>query len=283
VLFTSITVVVLFKTELEESRLLLSEKNKEIIDSINYAKKIQFTLLAHEEELREAFPNHFVFFQPKDIVSGDFYWSTQIKTKNNSSLFYLAVCDSTGHGVPGAFMSLLNISFLNEAIVERGIHLPNEIFNHVRNRLIESLGKDGQQDGFDGTLLCFELNEEKKIVNIKYAAANNAPILISNKKLIELSCDKMPVGKGVKEDGFKLHEITFTTGDLLCMYTDGYADQFGGEKGKKFKNKNLNQLIVEHSQQELLKLNTILNTTFTQWKGKLEQVDDVCLIGINLN
>lgn len=281
VLVTSLTIVIIFKTELEESKGLVLEKNKEIIDSINYAKKIQYTLLADEEFLNQTLPEHFVYFQPKDIVSGDFYWATSINSGTGKK-FYLAVCDSTGHGVPGAFMSLLNISFLNEAITERGIYEPHLILNHARQRLIESISNEGQQDGFDGILLCFEYSNSKEIARITYAAANNAPVLISGNNYTELNCDKMPVGKGIKLEPFQLHELRYSKGDLLCLYTDGYADQFGGPTGKKYKYKKLNQLLLDLSKGKLTAIKTELDSRFKNWKGKLEQVDDVLVIGIKL-
>ena len=216
---------------------------------------------------------HFVLFRPKDIVSGDFYWATNHKDK-----FYLAVCDSTGHGVPGAFMSLLNIGFLSEAIKDKGISEPHEIFNYVRNRLIESIGKDEQQDGMDGILLCMDQSTH----TISYASANNGPVLVRGDELIEMPKDKMPVGKGEKNTSFNLYNIAFQKNDMLYLYTDGYADQFGGEKGKKFKYKQLNESLMTYSSIDIKEQATLLNQKFINWKGNLEQVDDVCIIGIKL-
>jgi serine phosphatase RsbU (regulator of sigma subunit) len=252
---------------------------KETIDSINYAKRIQYALLANNELLKASLTQHFVMFKPKDIVSGDFYWATEHQGK-----FYLAVCDSTGHGVPGAFMSLLNIGFLSEAIKENNIEKPNEILNYVRKRLIESIGNNGQQDGMDGILICFDnRSSPPKIV---YSAANNAPVLISNNNLgtecVELPKDKMPVGEGEKKDSFTLHTINIQKGDTLYLYTDGYADQFGGPKGKKFKYKNLNELLLSVSGLPFDEQGQQLLAVFENWKGALEQVDDVCVIGIKL-
>ncbi|MBK9284589.1 MAG: SpoIIE family protein phosphatase [Sphingobacteriaceae bacterium] len=282
VLATSLLVVIIFKTELEESKNLIQERNKEIIDSINYAKKIQYTLLANEELLNNNLPEHFVLFQPKDIVSGDFYWAIHIQHESRD-LFYLAVCDSTGHGVPGAFMSLLNISFLNEAITERNIFEPHRVLEHTRKRLIESISNEGQQDGFDGILICFEKTINSATpVKLTYAAANNAPILLSRDVINELSCDKMPVGKGPKTSHFGLFELNYQKGDVLYLYTDGYADQFGGPKGKKLKYKTLNELLKSNCREDAKSQKIKLQNYFNNWKGKLEQVDDVCLIGIKL-
>ncbi len=267
------TIINAQKTEVEHQKHIIEEKQKEIVDSINYAKRIQYTLLAHDQFLKENLPEHFVYFKPKDIVSGDFYWATK-----KDDRFYLAVCDSTGHGVPGAFMSLLNIGFLTEAINEKGIVKPNMVFDHVRQRLIEGISKEGQRDGFDGILICID----KKKKDISYAAANNSPIIIRNGELVELPGDKMPVGIGERTDPFNLYEIKTAPGEMLILYTDGYADQFGGPKGKKFKYKPLNQLLLSNATLPLEKQNELLNVTFENWKGNLEQVDDVCVIGIKM-
>ncbi|MBN8692363.1 MAG: tetratricopeptide repeat protein [Bacteroidetes bacterium] len=276
------------KKEVELKNHIIEEKQKEILDSINYAKRIQYTLLAHADFLKENIPNHFVYFNPKDIVSGDFYWATKRGNK-----FYLAVCDSTGHGVPGAFMSLLNISFLNEAVNEKGIEEPNKVFDFVRQRLIDNISKEGQKDGFDGILICLDKSNNK----ITYVAANNAPVLIkaalrqaqgpaaeyfATPELLELESDRMPVGMGERKENFKLFTVEANTGDTLYLYTDGYADQFGGPKGKKFKYKQLNEVLLVNHNKPLSEQKEILKQTFESWRGNLEQVDDVCVIGIRL-
>ena len=261
------------KEEVHRQKEIIEEHQKETIDSINYAKRIQYALLAHTDLLQKHLPEHFVLFKPKDIVSGDFYWATEHNGK-----FYLAVCDSTGHGVPGAFMSLLNIGFLSEAIKEKNILEPHEVLNYVRKRLIDSIGNDGQKDGMDAILICVDRSSDK----IFYAAANNEPILIRDNEIIELAKDKMPVGKGEKESSFTLQSLTRQSGDVLYLYTDGYADQFGGEKGKKFKYKQLNELLLSISSENADKQNEILYSKFIDWKGELEQVDDVCIIGIKI-
>ncbi len=266
-------VIELKEIETARQKDVIEEKQKEILDSINYAKRIQYTLLAHKDFLNEHIPNNFVYFNPKDIVSGDFYWAILRGNK-----FYIAVCDSTGHGVPGAFMSLLNISFLNEAIGEKGIEEPNKVLDFVRQRLIDNISKEGQRDGFDGILVCID----KETNEITYSAANNSPILISNGKINELSADRMPVGKGERVEGFALHTINYLKGDTLYLYTDGYADQFGGPKGKKFMYKKLNEKLLAINSEPLNRQSEILSTAFQEWKGDLEQIDDVCLIGIKL-
>ncbi len=272
--------VVLQKEEAEFQKELVQEKQKEIVDSINYAKRIQDALLSQDIFMKKSLPNHFVFFKPKDIVSGDFYWSTEYNNR-----FYLAVCDSTGHGVPGAFMSLLNIGFLSEAIREKNITEPHEILNYVRSRLIESIGKEDQNDGMDGVLISFQLNDfnaKSENLEIEYSAANNAPLLIHNSEIIELLKDKMPIGKGLAMNSFVTHKINLRINDVLYLYTDGFADQFGGEKGKKFKRKKLNDLLLSISDKDVKLQGEFLKTNFINWKGLLEQVDDVCVVGIKL-
>jgi len=255
--------------ELKAAYDIIELKNKEILDSINYAKRIQYVLLANNDLLKDNLPEHFVLFKPKDIVSGDFYWATK---KNDN--FYLAVCDSTGHGVPGAFMSLLNMSFLNEAINEKGILQPSQVLDHVRNRLISHM--DGGRDGMDAILICFN----KKTNTLTYSAANNMPIVVRDNKIIELPFDKMPVGKGERSDNFNSYSFELKRGDTLYLYTDGYADQFGGPSGKKFKYKALNDMLVANSKEKAEKQSQIFEQKFFEWKGDLEQVDDVCVIGI---
>ena len=257
---------------------MIEEKNREIHDSINYAKRIQFTLLAHAEFLVANLNEHFVFFKHKDIVSGDFYWATSVIENEKSKNIYLAVCDSTGHGVPGAFMSLLNISFLNEAINEKGIVQPNKVFDHVRSRLINTISTDGAKDGMDGILLL----KEKDGTKIRYAAANNAPIVVRNGEVIELPYDKMPVGLGEVKSTFTLFEVELQKNDVLFLYTDGYADQFGGPKGKKYKYKNLNAFLCQIAKTNLTHADKKLDYEIEQWKGDLEQVDDLCIIGIRI-
>jgi serine phosphatase RsbU (regulator of sigma subunit) len=259
--------------ELKNAYEMISEKNKEIMDSILYAKRIQGALLASDTMLTRNLKEYFVFYSPKDIVSGDFYWATE-----KDDRFYLAVCDSTGHGVPGAFMSLLNTSFLNEAINEKNIAEPHLVLNHVRQRLIENISQDGAQDGMDGILVCFDKTTNK----LSYAAANNNPLSISGTELISHPADKMPVGKGESALSFTKKEISLQKGDTLFLHTDGFADQFGGEKGKKLKQKHLNALLLSVAGKDLKEQKKILEKFFTSWKGNLEQVDDVLVIGIKI-
>jgi tetratricopeptide (TPR) repeat protein len=300
-------IIELKNEETEIQKGIIEQKQHEILDSINYAKRIQYALLAHEDLLKENLKEHFVFFQPKDIVSGDFYWATcadasaakattvdsELRVRslessysepatNNSELFFLAVCDSTGHGVPGAFMSLLNISFLNEAINEKKLVRPNEILNHVRLRLIESISKEGGKDGMDAILICMPLADATMEKKITYAAANNSLVIVRNGELLQGDTDKMPVGKGERSESFSLKTISVQSGDMIYLYTDGYADQFGGPKGKKFMYKRLNKLLLSITDRSMPEQHFVLEKTINEWKGEAEQVDDICIIGIRM-
>ena len=266
-------IIVAQQVETEHQKNIIEEKNQSIMDSIQYAKRIQQTLLRNQASIRESFPESFIIFQPKDIVSGDFYWAGRKGKKT-----YLAVCDSTGHGVPGAFMSLLNMSFLNEAINEEGAAYPDEILNFVRRKLISSISQEGGQDGMDGVLIRFDAEEG----TLFYAAAYNAPLQIRNKQVMDLPADKMPIGKGVKEEAFRRNEIQCCKGDMIYLFTDGFADQFGGEKGKKFKYRQLESLAVRLSSLSIEDQKQGFETAFREWKGNYEQVDDVCLVGIRM-
>ena len=252
---------------------IIESRQKEMLDSINYAKRIQDSVLAQPSFLQKYLNEYFIIFNPKDIVSGDFYWATKTDTH-----FYLAVCDSTGHGVPGAFMSLLNTSFLNEAINAKHIVAPNEILNYVRERLERTISKNGAQDGMDGLLLCLDLKTKK----MTYSAAYNSPMILRNGSMIDLPADKMPIGIGMKKESFTLFQINSEPNDILLIYTDGYADQFGGPKGKKFKYKQLKDTLIEHAHLPIPEQKQHLQLIFDKWKGELEQVDDVCIVGIKL-
>jgi serine phosphatase RsbU (regulator of sigma subunit) len=262
--------------KLQDSLNEVEEKNKEILDSITYAQRIQKALLASDSILRKNLPDHFVLFNPKDIVSGDFYWATEAHGK-----FYFIIADSTGHGVPGAFMSLLNISFLNEAINEKGIQKPNDVLAHVRSRLIASLAIEGSDeggnDGMDCILMCLDKNK------LEVCCAHNPLVMIINGELKEIAADKIPVGKSIKnEQAFTLHTIDLKKGDTLYAFTDGFADQFGGPNGKKLKYKQLCQTLITSKDLSLDKQKEILLNLFINWKGSLEQVDDVLIAGIRI-
>jgi len=260
-----------------EQKKLVEAKHKEITDSINYAERIQRSFLASKKSLDENLKENFVLFKPKDVVSGDFYWSSQLKNGN----FALACADSTGHGVPGAIMSILNISSLEKAIeVETE---PSKILDETRRQIIERLKKDGSKDGGRDGMDCIFLSFNFQKMNLSFAMANIPLWICRNGEMIEFVPDKMPVGKHDMDiTPFTAHQVPIENGDVLYVFTDGYADQFGGPLGKKFKYANLKELLIAISTKEVDSQLQITNSKFEEWKGDLEQVDDVCLIGIRI-
>jgi ligand-binding sensor domain-containing protein/serine phosphatase RsbU (regulator of sigma subunit) len=273
-------------SEVVAQKHIVEEKHKEITDSINYAERIQRSFLASDELLNKFLKNYFILFKPKDVVSGDFYWADEITGSSGENNFILATADSTGHGVPGAIMSLLNITSLEKAVE----HLTNpaDILNHTRKTIIKRLKKDGSaeggKDGMDCSLILFDFKNKK----LHIAAANN-PVWIVTKnengttELVEIKPDKMPVGKHDRDqESFKLQTVDIIEGDVVYTLTDGFPDQFGGEKGKKFMSKNLKELLLTNSQLPMSEQKGLLESTFKNWVGNSEQVDDVTLIGIKL-
>lgn len=252
----------------------VEEKQKEIIDSINYAQKIQSAVLTSEEVWRKISSEHFIIFFPKDIVSGDFYWA--YNTLNNRSVFVLADC--TGHGVPGGFMSMLGNSFLNELVVENKLFKADVVLNKLRDKIIKALGQKGAEDRKDG--MDMGLCVWNKLENtLEFSGANNSLWLIRNKELITYQGDKMPIGQYSEElKPFSSHTIPLQKNDLIVLCTDGFADQFGGESGKKLKSKNLKEFLVNGADKPLEQQKSDLVQLFAEWKGNHHQVDDVSLI-----
>lgn len=271
------TLIELQKNEVEHQKAVIEEKQKEMLDSILYARRIQSAVITSNEYLDQHLNDYFTLYKPKDIVSGDFYWAL-----NQNNLFYLLTGDCTGHGVPGAFMSLLMISILNEIVIERGVAAPDQILNETRKSIIKALNPGGYEeakDGMDCTLCVFD----RKKGTLQYASANSSFYLIRNKELILCPGDKMPVGKSPKDHvPFTLRKETLQKGDSVYTLTDGLADQFGGPKGKKFKYKQLQELISSNVHLSMKEQARILEQTIEVWRGPLEQVDDILVIGIKI-
>lgn len=261
------------KKEVEIQKDLVIEKNKEITDSINYAKRLQDALLPTTESLRIALSNHFVLYLPKDIVAGDFYWMEQTDNAD-----YIAVADCTGHGVPGAMVSVVCCNALNKAVRELEIRDTGEILDKVTDIVVETFEKSGHEvkDGMDIALCRIDKKKEK----IQFSGANNPLYILNGKELIEYKGTKQPVGNYSDRRPFETHEIVVEKNSKFYLFTDGYADQFGGEKGKKLKYKGFKNLLIESSNLSAEEASQTLHQAFEKWKSNYEQIDDVCVLGI---
>ncbi|MFI5203588.1 MAG: tetratricopeptide repeat protein [Flavobacteriales bacterium] len=267
------------KAEVELQKAMVEGKNREITDSINYALRIQRAVLPDETYMKEILGEHFVLFKPKDIVSGDFYWAHELA--NDRALF--ACGDSTGHGVPGAIMSMLNISALENAVDALKKPTPADILNFARKKIIDTLAQDGNAEGGKDGMDCILIAIDKQKMKVQFAMANNSLWIIRNGEMLEFAADKMPVGKHDRDNvPFTAHEFDLQKGDLIITITDGFPDQFGGARGKKFKYSNLKNILIEDSNNELQGIKSRLHAAFSNWQGDLEQVDDVCVIGIRI-
>jgi len=252
----------------------LAEKNKDITDSIRYAKRIQVAILPPEIP----FDNAFILFRPKDIVSGDFYWIEQVGDKD-----FFAAVDCTGHGVPGAFMSIIGANSLNKIVREQGIYETDKIMNRLNEEVMVSLQAQDEEggaiyDGMDMALVCYD----KKTGELEYSGAYNPLVLVRNNEITEIKADRFSIGRSsrVMEDRvFSKHRMKMEKGDTIYIFSDGYADQFGGETGKKFKAKPMKELFVAINQKSMNEQKEILNNTFDAWRGEIDQVDDVIIIG----
>jgi serine phosphatase RsbU (regulator of sigma subunit) len=270
---------------------LVEHKNKEILDSINYAKYIQNALLPSEKAIGELHIDCFILFKPKDIVSGDFYWiHNNPLTETNVNEVYIAAIDCTGHGVPGALVSVVGNNGLNRCVKEFGIHDTGKVLDKLSELVEETFEKSENElkDGMDMSLLKIRSNDltekDENLVHVQWSGANN-PLWIIRKDsntIEEIKANKQPVGKFENRKEFKTHLLTFQKGDRLYLFTDGYADQFGGPKGKKFMYKQFESLLIATANMSLDKQKVALDEAFVKWTGNHEQVDDVCVIGICL-
>jgi serine phosphatase RsbU (regulator of sigma subunit)/tetratricopeptide (TPR) repeat protein len=273
-------------SEIQEQKLIIEEKNKDITDSIKYAKRIQEAILIPENEIRSFLPESFILFKPKDIVSGDFYW---IEELNQIQVF--AVADCTGHGVPGAFMSIVGHNLLTQAIREKNISSPSKILDFVNEGLNQTLRQTYEdskvKDGMDISL-CAISSSGRDCVSLQWAGANN-PLWIfyseeNTYRFEEIKADKQPVGSfvGEKINPFTIHQRELKKGDIIYIFSDGYADQFGGKEGKKYKSKNLKQFILDIAHLPMDKQKEMLEANINTWKQDREQIDDICIMGIRV-
>ena len=263
----------------KKANILLAKQKEEITDSIRYASLIQNAALPAKEYSDSILPEHFIYFKPRDIVSGDFYWMNQTDEHT-----IVAVADCTGHGVPGAIVSMLGISALTKITGRMMIPKADEILNELREEIIRSLNPVGcanvRQDGMDIALIVISVKSRE----IEYAGAYNPLYLIRDGELIEKKADRMPVGLHIKQDKpFTVNRFEYISGDTVYMFSDGYADQFGGNDGSKFKSKNFKNLLVDINKYPLEEQMQILDKTHKEWKGIHSQVDDILVMGIALD
>lgn len=293
------------KAEVEQAHNELEEKNQEILDSINYAKRIQNAILPPQKVVKEYLQESFILYKPKDIVAGDFYWMerspspTLPKGKGVSppsgelerAAILFAAADCTGHGVPGAMVSVVCNNGLNRSVREYGLTDPGEILNKTREIVIAEFEKSEEEvkDGMDIALCSLKLQttnnkQQTTAATLQYAGANN-PLWIIRKdseEIEEIKADKQPIGKYVEPTPYTTHSIELQKGDSIYIFSDGYADQFGGEKGKKLKTANFKKLLLSIQNESMEKQKQLIDEAFEKWKGKLEQLDDVCVIGVRI-
>ena len=275
-----------FNEEISEQKNIIEEKNNEITDSITYASRIQQGVIPDEEELQKLLPQHFVFFRPRDIVSGDFYWASKVKSKTNpdSKRTVVAVVDCTGHGVPGAFMSLVGNTLLNQTIGRSAIETPAQALDYINAQLpktIKSKLSTGTiKDGMEVAMCDFHFDA----LTMYFAGANSNMYLVRNGEIQIYKGDKQPIGESLSGTIVKYSNqvISLQKNDCVYLISDGYADQFGGEKGKKFKYKPLENLFCTIAEKDVNEQREILAKAFDNWKSHHEQVDDVLIMGIKI-
>lgn len=261
------------KAVVEKAHHLLEEKNQEIMDSIAYAKRIQSAVLPPAQLVKEHLGEHFILYKPKDVVAGDFYW---LEHKDNSVLF--AAADCTGHGVPGAMVSVICNNALNRSVREHGITDPGAILTKAREIVIQEFEKseDEVKDGMDIALCSLEGNQ------LLYAGANNPLWIIRKGEIIETKANKQPIGQFDNPKPYTTHRFELQKDDTLYIFSDGYVDQFGGEKGKKLNAKAFRELLLSIQDKSMEEQKSILDEAFETWRGNIEQVDDVCIMGVRI-
>lgn len=275
-------------SEISAQKKVIEEKNKDITDSINYAMRIQESTLPPKELKYKLFPDAFVLFKPKDIVSGDFYWFYE-----TDDLKYIAAADCTGHGVPGALVSMICTNALNRSLKEFGLRKPDEILNKTRELVLETFEKSNRvvKDGMDISLACLPLKPNSEKQTILWAGANNPVWYITKGEFKEITADKQSIGKNDKPAPFTCHTFELYKGDSFYLFSDGYADQFGGPKGKKLKYKTLQDFILSMQDRSMPDQEKFLDEKFEEWKNwpspdaspkRIVQIDDVLVIGVKV-
>lgn len=265
-------------TALKKAGEEITRKSTELLSSIEYAKKIQKSIMPHANSLKDYFKDHFIFLRPKDVVSGDFYWFVEVDDS-----FILVCADCTGHGVPGAFMSLIGIDYLNQIIVNDKVLQPDLILDKLKKNIFSSLNKyesdSVNRDGIDLSILKFDKTKR----NVQFSGAMSTIYICRNKEIIEIQGDKYPIGyTEFLDKPYNLSTLSLQENDTLYLFTDGFPDQFGGKKNKKFKYRNFKELFKQISHHPLEYQKELISNTYVEWKGINEQVDDILIIGIKI-
>ncbi len=271
-----------YRFQLAAANHVIADKNKSIVDSIEYAKRIQDAMLPNEKDWNSLQQDYFVFYQPKDIVSGDFYW-LNLQEKGNGSILNVAVGDCTGHGVPGALMSILGMSSIQEIYAQDDAYLPNQILNQLRKKITLNLKQTGefgeQKDGMDLGLIHYFTKERK----LEFAGANTAAWVVRGHEIIVLKGDRMPIGiQYGPEQPFTLQSLPLREGDWIYLFTDGFVDQLGGEFGKKYLSKNFKTFLLSIHHLPSQEQKKRIEEEFQRWKKENDQMDDVLVFGLHI-
>jgi len=262
--------------EISEQKAEIEEKNLNIMDSIRYAKRIQQTILPRDQFVEKYLPQSFILYKPKDIVSGDFYWMEVV-----DKTAYVSAVDCTGHGVPGAFVSIVGYNSLNRTVMEFGLTKPADILNKLNDLVVDTFVRHSDsdvKDGMDMSLVTIDLDT----MNVQFAGAQNPVYVINDNGLTEYSANKQPIGSSLEPKNFDNHELATKKGDMIYLFSDGYIDQFGGPKGKKFMRKRFKETLQSIHQLDVKTQKQHLDNTIIDWMGNEEQLDDILVIGIRV-
>jgi PAS domain S-box-containing protein len=273
------------ENEINKQREMIEEKNKDITSSIEYSKRIQRSVFIEPGKLKELAPESFIFFKPRDIVSGDFYWFTKVETSGSNNVLAVAAVDCTGHGVPGAFMSIIGHSLLNQTVENPDVRTAAEALNYINREIKKTLNQKADEtpirDGMDMALCIIDFDSRK----LNFAGANNPAYIVRGQALIELKANKQPITASSDSVSYPFLDQSFDLepGDTIYLFTDGYADQFGGPRGKKFMYKRFKETLTGFQENSMEEQKSLLYYAFEAWRGELEQVDDVLVIGIRVS
>lgn len=285
--------------EISDQKMIIEMKNDEVLDSIKYAKRLQEAIMPSLETINDHLPNNFVLYKPKDIIAGDFYWMENVPTNDSDNTIFIAAADCTGHGVPGAMVSVVCSNALNRSLLEHHLYDPGQLLDKTTDLVIERFSKSEEnvKDGMDISLCSISYRES--YVDVNFAGAHNNLWVLSKSKdlgfeskcvpnesenlfLHEVSATRQPVGQFANRKPFETKEMKLSKGDRLYLYSDGFADQFGGQMGKKMKSKAFKKLVLSLSHLDIQAQHDFLDEAFENWKSDYEQLDDVCVIGIEL-